>query len=257
MPHYEPMEAEEMIRMHNIPVHIQTSLKDFYKENEKPDVFPSKFKIDGKTYYYFTFSPIAEQLIMEENGTVPSFHSVKKEALIFNSYNSSIESIASIGNRWVKSNKRNNYEKLKILLADLKEKLPIELATAHDTYVKAAETILENQAIIEHSVKRATDIWQRTNHKELVTEDDQIEMRKYTYEIGRAGYQQNVIQLETENEREKVWNYVSSNAWSVGWGFYFKLKPFQKNMMKNTPENIRSRRAREIGTWGISSTGTT
>ncbi|MBP2241755.1 hypothetical protein J2Z40_002327 [Cytobacillus eiseniae] len=234
-----------MIRMDNIPEHIKASLQSFYKTSEKPDVFPSKFQIDGELYYYFAFAPAAEQLIMREDGGVPRFHQVQREALIFNSYNTSIETIIHIGNKWVKSGKKGKYEKLKSILHDLKDKLPVDLANAYETYLMTADTILENQTIIDQSVKRAKAIWDRTNAEELATEQDQIEMRKCIVEMTRAAYKQNEIQLRTENEREIVWKYVSSKRWSIGLGQYLKLMPYQKNMMKNTPENRKE--AEELG----------
>lgn len=228
-----------MIRMDNIPEHIRDSLKNYYKENEKPDVFPSRFQINGEFYYYFTFAPAKEQLIMKDNGQVPFFHEVEREALIFNNYNISIEAIIDVGSRWVKSNKRSNYEKLLTILQDLKGKLPAELSSTYDTYVMTATSILEDQSVIEKAVQRATDIWDRTNREELATEQDQIDMRKCIVDMARAAYRQNEIQLRTERDREQIWNYVSSHRWSVGLGLYYKLKSYQKNMMKNSKENIR------------------
>lgn len=234
-----------MIRMHNIPEHIRASLNQYYKENEKPDVFPSKFLIEGEKYYYFTCALNPEQLIMRDDGTVPYFQQIKKEALICHSYNASIETIIHIGNKWVKSGKKGKYESLQVTLTALKEKLPPEMASAHHTYVVTADTILKNQAIIDHSVKKATEIWDRTNLEELATEQDQIEMRKYIVDMTRAAYRQNEIQLKTENDRVLIWKYVSSNKWSIGLGLYLNLRTYQKNMMKNTPENIKE--AEELG----------
>lgn len=234
-----------MIRMHNIPEHIRTSLKDYYLENEKVDVFPAKFLIDGERYYYFTCAINPQQLVMKDDGSVPFFQQVKKAALICHSYNASIEAIIHIGNKWVKSGKKGKYEKLKGVLSLLKGKLPPQLADAYQTYVMTADTILENQAIIDYSVKKATEIWDRTNLEELVHEQDQIEMRKYIVDMTRAAYRQNEIQLRTESDRELIWNYVSSKKFSVGLGLYLNLRPYQKNMMKNTPENIKE--ADELG----------
>lgn len=228
-----------MIRMHNIPEHIRTSLFQYYKESEKVDVFPSKFFIDGERYYYFTCAVNREQLIMKEDGTVPYFQQVKKAALICHSYNASIESIIHIGNKWVNSDKKERYAKLKAVLATLKEKLPRELEHAYNAYIDAANIIIENQEIIERSVKMAKEIWDRTNLEELATEQDQVEMRKCIVDMTRAAYRQNEIQLKTEKERELIWNYVSSNKWSLGLGLYFSLRTYQKKMMKNTPANIR------------------
>ncbi|WP_137744503.1 hypothetical protein [Robertmurraya siralis] len=234
-----------MLNMGNIPEHIRTSLKNFYKQNEKPDVFPSKFQVNGEYYYYFTFAPAKEQLIMKEDGTVPYFHEIKREALIFNNYNISIESLIAVGGKWVKSDKRKNYEQLLNILKDLKKKLPTDLNSSYNSYVMTAERILEEQSNIEMTVQKATEIWDRTNHEELATEQDQIDMRQCIVDLSRAAYRQNEIQLRTEKEREIIWNYVSSNKWSIGLGLYLNLKKYQKNMMKNTPENIRE--AEETG----------
>ena len=239
-----------MIRMHNLPEPIKAILKSYYKENETPDVFPSKFHVNNEVYYYFTFAPAAEQLIIRENGVVPPFHQVQREALIFNSYNVSIETIINIGEKWVKSGKRENYQKLIGILMEIEEKLhlPSDLAGAYNSYKITAEKVLEYQVIINQSVQKAKEIWDRTNSEELATEHDQVEMRKCIVEMTRAAYKQNEIQLKTEKEREIIWSFVSSKRWplnSAGWGIYFKLKPFQNNMMKNTPANLKQ--ADELG----------
>ncbi len=59
---------------------------------------------------------------------------------------------------------------------------------------------------------------------------------------------QNEIQLQTEKDRVKVWKFISSKRWPFnmsGWSVYFKLRPYQKYMMKNTPYNIKE--AEEVG----------
>ncbi|WP_066300883.1 hypothetical protein [Bacillus sp. FJAT-29937] len=240
-----------MIRMNNLPEHIKNSLKPFYKQNETPDVFPSMFKIDDEIFYYFTFAPIAEQLIMKEDGTVPSFHQVQKEALIFNSYNVSIETVANIGKKWAESGKKEKYQKLIEVLNEIKEKLgPFspELENAFQAYYMTAKEIIEFQTIINESVKRATAIWDRTNLDELATHQDQIDMRNCIVDMTRAAYRQNEIQLKTEYEREQIWGFVSSKRWAkgiTGMGLYLKLKPYQKDMMKNTSENVNQ--ANELG----------
>lgn len=228
-----------MIRMNNIPEHIRNSLKVYYKENEKPDVFPSIFLINGRRYYYFTFAPAAEQLIMLDDGTVPFFNEVKREALIFNNYNISFETILHIGGKWTKSGRRDNYGKLLGILEELGRKLPGDLEGPYHTYEKATKQILDEQDQIEQAINRAREISERTNREELATEQDQLDMRRCVVDMVRAAYRQNEIQLQTEKERDMIWDYVASNRFSVGIGTYFKLKKYQKNMMKNTPENKR------------------
>lgn len=240
-----------MIRMHNLPEHIKEALKPYYKLNEAPDVFPSKFRIEDEEYYYFTFAPAAEQLIIRADGTVPSFYEVQKEALIFNSYNVSIETIVNIGNKWIKSGKDGKYRKLKVILNEVKEKLgPFspELENAFQAYYTTANKIIEYQDMIEEAVERATAIWDRTNLEEIATHQDQIDMRNCIVDMTRAAYRQNEIQLNTEQERKQIWEYVSSKRWSkgfAGWSLYTKLKPYQNYMMKNTPENVKQ--ANELG----------
>lgn len=99
-------------------------------------------------------------------------------------------------------------------------------------------------------VKEAKAIWDRTNHAELATEQDQIEMRKHIVDMTRAAYRQNEIQLRTEKERGMIWDYVSSNKWSVGVGLYLTFRTYEKKMMKNSPLNRRE--AEELGNMVLS-----
>lgn len=237
--------------MHNIPNHIKEALRPYYKDGEKPDVFPSKFEIHHQLYYYFTFAPAAEQLIMKDDGTVPYFHEIQDTALICNSYNVSIETIASIGKKWVESGKRENYEKLRNILRDAQKglaPLPPDVEAAFHSYLRTADQIIDLQNAVQEAVDDAIIIWDRTNLQELATQQDQIDMRKCIVKMTRAAYKQNEIQLQTEKDRERVWEFVSSRRWPFnmsGWSVYFKLRPYQKNMMKNTPSNIRE--AEEVG----------
>ncbi len=161
-----------MIRMHNIPEHIKEALKPYYKDGEKPDVFPSKFRIKNELYYYFTFAPAVEQLIMKDDGTVPVLHEIRDVALICNSYNDSIESLASIGKKWVQSGKKENYEKLRNILRDAQEMLsplPDDVEAAFHSYLNTANQIIENQNAIQEAVDDAIIIWDRTNLQEIAT----------------------------------------------------------------------------------------
>lgn len=240
-----------MIRMHNIPENIKEALKPYYKDGEKPDVFPSKFRIKNELYYYFTFAPAVEQLIMKDDGTVPVLHEIRDVALICNSYNASIETLASIGKKWVQSGTKENYEKLRNILRDAQKTLsplPPDVEAAFQSYLRTADQIIDNQNAIQEAVDDAIIIWDRTNLQELATEQDQIDMRKYIVNMARASYRQNEIQLQTEKDREKVWDFVSSKRWPFnksGWSIYFKLRAYQKYMMKNTAINMKE--AEEVG----------
>lgn len=234
-----------MIRMHNLPEHIKEALKPFYSENEKPDVFPSKFNVDGRLFYYFTFAPDAEQLILKEDGDVPRLEEIKREALIFNSYNGSIETMAHIGGKWAESGKKDNYQKLIKILDNIKDTLgPLSSSNQEDldVYKSAAKKIVQQQEIIEDSVKSAGELLDYTNEIELVTVEDQKRMRRFIVDMCRAAYKQNEIQMQTEQARNNVWEFVSSKRWPLNlsaWNLYTKLLSYQKNMMKNTKESIR------------------
>lgn len=240
-----------MIRMHNLPDNIKRSLKPYYKDNENPEVFPSKFNIDGEIYYFFNFAPATEQLIMKENGIVPPHQEVQKIDLIATSYNHSIDTIVNIGSKWAKSKKEKNYQKLVTILHELKNRLepiPSNIQNDLESYKLAAENIIKQQEIINHSVENGRKLWQSTNNSELVTEENQKEMRTYIVQMCRAAYRQNEIQLNTEDERNSVWGFVSSKRWPLNikaWNIYRKLLPYQKNMMKNTMFNTKE--AEEIG----------
>jgi hypothetical protein len=234
-----------VIRMHNLPEHIKEALKPFYSENEKPDVFPSKFNVDGRLFYYFTFAPDPEQLILMEDGNVPRLEEIKREALIFNSYNGSIETMAHIGGKWARSGIKKNYQNLMKVLDEIKNTLgPLSSSDqeALDVYKSAAKTIVQQQEIIEDSVKRAGELLDYTNKIELVTVEDQKRMRTFIVDMCRAAYKQNEIQMQTEQARNSIWKIVSNKRWPLNlpaWILFIKLFPYQRNMMKNTKESIQ------------------
>lgn len=89
-----------MITTKNLPDSIAKTAKQYLKSNERFDVFPSKFFVDNVFYYYFTYAPASEQLIIREDGIAPSFNEIKHAALIAEAYNTSIVTIYRIGFRW-------------------------------------------------------------------------------------------------------------------------------------------------------------
>ncbi|PWW17613.1 hypothetical protein DFO73_12415 [Cytobacillus oceanisediminis] len=234
-----------MIRMHNIPESIKESLKPYYKENETPDVFPAKFNIGGKLYYYFTFAPAEEQLIMENDGTVPRVDEVKNTAVITSSYNGCIETFVNIGSKWVKANRIENYEKLKDILRDIESKLgpfPQDVDSAYRVFEPVPDKIIDNQKVIDESVKKADQLWQRGRESLLVTEEDEKEMHGYLVEMIRAQVRLNDIQLQTENERKIIYDYVSSKKGLLNFtalNLARKLKPYKKHMFSSNSEDAK------------------
>lgn len=228
-----------MIRMHNLPDHILQALKPYYKKGEIPDVFPSKFSIRGKMYYFFTFAPAAEQLIMEESGVVPKHDMVKDVALIATDYNHSIESTVHKGGKWADIKNKENYLKLQTILDDVEGKLgpiPDNLTNDLNTFQDSVATIVSYQDQIVDIVKKVIVVWDKTEKKELVTEEEQIEVRGYIFELANAAFKQNEVQIQTEKERNKVFDYVSKKRGMfnlTSWLLYIKLIPYQKFMLKS------------------------
>jgi hypothetical protein len=228
-----------MIRMHNLPENIKVSIKPFFKENETPDVFPAKFNIGGTLYYYFTCAPTEEQLIVEVSGTVPLFEEVKEAAIIMNNYNSYIETFVSIGSKWVKADRIENYTKLKALLSDIENKLgpfPQDVETAYKIFETVPDIIIENQIVIEESVRKADYLWQKARESLIVTDDEEKEMHGYLGDMVRAQVKQNDIQLQTEKERKIISDYVSSKKGFLNFSamnLARKLKPYEQNMFNS------------------------
>lgn len=240
-----------MYRMNNLPENILQALKPYYQPNEVPDVFPSIFLIKNEKYYFFTFAPAAEQLIMKENGSVPAFEEIKQIALIASNYNHSIESIANIGSKWVKAGRTENYEKLIRLLEEIEEKLgplPDGVRTDVMQLKEAAGKILFHQKEIEEAVQKGAALWDRTNAQALVTEEDQQTMRGYMNELGTAQFKQNEIQIETQEQRERIDQFLSSRK-SIfhlkAMSLYNGFKPYKKFMM-NSNESIEMENVRQM-----------
>jgi hypothetical protein len=234
-----------MIRMHNIPDSIKESLKPYYKEREKPDVFPARFNIGGKLYYYFAFAPAEEQLVMENDGTVPLFEEVKNIAVITNSFNVCIETFETIGTKWLKANRIENYVKLKEILLQIESKLgpfPQDVEKAYRVFEEVPDKIIEYQKVIEESVKKADQLWERGKESQLVTEEDEKEMHGYLVDMIRAQVHQNDIQLQTENERKIIYDYVSSKKGLFNFtalNLAKKLKPYEKHMFTSNSEGAK------------------
>ncbi|MEK5108662.1 hypothetical protein MHI57_18475 [Cytobacillus sp. FSL K6-0129] len=234
-----------MLRMSNLPEEIKSNLMAYYSKKEKPDVFPSKFEVNGEYYYFFTFAPAAEQVIMKANGEVPWHDEISNVALIATSYNHSIEVTAHIGFKWANPERMKIFISLRDLLEEIEQhfkEMPIEVRESLHVYKRLAKELIEKQRIIENSVEDAKKLWDRTNESELVRENDQKVMRAYVVETVQAGYRQNEAQLETDSDRNTVEEFVKKNKslfdfksmklWSA-------LKKQQNVMMKKTKKNLK------------------
>jgi len=238
-----------MIRLKNLPSHIQKALKPFIKEGEQPDVFPSKFNINGDMYYYFAFSPAKEQLVMCEDGTVKPLNEIKKVALIANAYNAFGVHIIEIGYKW----KRNDPQwapKLKRLLLVFDNLVDKELSIKKD-YEKLLglpDFIIDRQNTIVNSVDEGSKLARHTNNIEIVTEDDYFKMRQYNMAMATAAYEQNLIQLETEKERDNLLLFLSSQKKSVKqWLAYRQLKViFEKLLRRDSFDGQEMEELKEI-----------
>lgn len=226
-----------MITTGNLPDHIVKAVRQHLKSGETFDVFPAKFSIDNNSYYYFTFAPAREQLIMRDDGIVPPLHDIKKAALVAEAYNTSIETIAKHGFQWVKSDTKKIYGSVHQLFLETKDmlgtKVPDAIEQSFEACLYAAKEIVEEQKKIEDAVERAIRLGDSTNQKEVATEDDRNQMRQYVTQMGWAAFRQNEIQLETEVDRERVMEYLASNKLSSPKLFfkYVKLNKMTKRML--------------------------
>lgn len=232
-----------MIRMHNLTENIKDALKPYYNENEKPDVFPAKFLFKGELYYYFTFAPAAEQLILRNDGSAPFFEEIKEEALLANNFNVCIEKFVHIGAKWATANRLGNYENYKNILGQIERKLgplPEDVQKAYDVVKHVPDIIIENQHQIVDAVKKADDLWKVASDKELVTDLDEEKMESYLVEMIQAQVRQNDIQIKTENERKLISEFVSSKKKRFNLNaciLSIRLKPFDKNMFSSSHEH--------------------
>ncbi|WP_298473471.1 hypothetical protein [uncultured Psychrobacillus sp.] len=231
-----------MIRMHNLPENIKEALKPYYNKKEKPDVFPAKFSFKGELYYYFTFAPAAEQVILRNDGSAPYFEEIKEEALLANNFNVCIEKFVHIGAGWATANRLGNYENYKNILTQIKRKLgpfPEDVQKAYDVVKHVPDIIIENQHQIVDAVKKADELWKVASDKELVTDQDEEKMESYLVEMIQAQVRQNDIQMKTDEERRIISEFVSLKKWVNLHAFILsiRLRPFDKYMFSRNHED--------------------
>lgn len=232
-----------MIRMQNLPENIKNALRPFYKEDETPDVFPAKFSFKGELYYYFTFAPAAEQLILHNDGSAPFFEEIKEEALLANNFNTCIEKFVNIGAPWAVANRVENYENYRDILSEIESKLgplPEEVQKAYEVAKQVPGIIIENQQQLLEAVKKADALWLERSQEELVTAQDEALMESYLVEMIQAQVRQNDIQIKTEKERKLISEFVSSKKGFLNFKAIIlsqRLKPFDKYMFSSDHED--------------------
>lgn len=229
-----------MLSINTLPSNIDQALNEFNKQKEKPDVYPSAFLVDNKKYYYFTFNPSAEKLIIDEEGLIKPLDEIKYVALLANSYYVALLSILN-GRKWVKAKTKKNYMKLEKILLSIKNELTdfsnnINLLQSIDQFINTAKTIISLQTDIEQAVRDGIDKVQSTNKSGIVTKEDFNELRSLTLKMVRAAHQQNTIQIETEEDRRRLFNFLSNQSIlkNPKLAFYnFQLGPFKKFMIRS------------------------
>ncbi|MBH0167592.1 hypothetical protein IHV12_22035 [Fictibacillus sp. 7GRE50] len=229
-----------MLSINTLPSRIDQSLNEFNKQKEKPDVYPSAFLVDNKKYYYFTFNPSAEKLIIDEDGQIKSLEEIKYVALLANSYYVGLLSILN-GRKWVKAKTKKNYMKLEKILLNIKDELTNasndeSILQSIDQFIYTARTIISLQIEIEQAVKNGIEKVQSTNKSGIVTKEDFNELRSLTLKMVRAAHQQNTIQIETEEDRQKIFDFLSNQSFlkDPKLAFYnLQLSPFKKFMISS------------------------
>ncbi|MCM3719802.1 hypothetical protein [Fictibacillus phosphorivorans] len=229
-----------MLSIKTLPSNIERTLNDFNKGKEKPDVFPSAFLINDEKFYYFTFNPSAEKLIINQDGSIKPISEVTYPALIANGYYTAIRSILN-GQKWVKASTKSNYIRLKKTLLKIQKELPkspknLELVNSLGRFIHSANEIVELQNVIEKAVKDGIKKVQSTNSIGIVTKDDFDELRAINLKMVRAAYRQNKVQIETEDDRHRVYEYLNSKSFfsNIKLGLYnIQLMPFKKYMLRS------------------------
>lgn len=236
-----------MIRPHNLDPKIRKVVERYTKEEEKWDVFPAKFFVDGAHYYYFAFDPAAEQMIIRDDGAVLPVSQIRKVALIANGYNTSIEALANYGERWAAKPIVSIYRGYIRALKRIKRyavNMPSELKKELDQMISLSKEVIDHQINIRKAVNAGGKLTVKTRKREIVTIEDFKKMRSYQLEVGRSAFRQNEIELETSEARERLINYLESEvSWRKWWLLfaYRELKYHDQRMYskKRDPEEVK------------------
>jgi len=236
-----------MIRPHNLDPKIREVVERYTKEEEEWDVFPAKFRIDGAHYYYFAFDPSADQLVVREDGAVLPVSQIRKVALIANGFNTSIEALANYGESWASKPIVSIYKRYIRVLKRIKKyaiNIPSELKKELDQMISLSEEVIDHQITIRKSVNAGRKLTVETRNREVVTEEDFMKMRGYQMDMGRSGFRQNEIELETSEARERLINYLESQVSWKNWRLWFpykELKYHDQRMYskKRDPEEVK------------------
>ncbi|MBN3553067.1 hypothetical protein JYA63_02190 [Fictibacillus nanhaiensis] len=214
-----------MITIKSLPDHILNIAKGFQENNKQIHVFPSLLDIEGDRYFYFRFSPKRGQLIVREDGAVLPINQVKKAFVYGLVYNTSFENITKFGLKWVESGTLQRYQKLCRILTKLSstihQQAPQEVINSLTNFKECADEIIKEQKNIEFVVGKSFELASKTNDLELVTMDDCIQMRIYNESMVRSAFRQNEVQLETEEDRARVFKYI----WTKKFSYNLKLLP--------------------------------
>jgi hypothetical protein len=226
-----------MITIKNLPLLIKEVAQKYQRNDKRLHVFPSIFLIESNKYYLFMYEPSRDEIMISEDGNVHSKTEVKKSFLYAFGYNSSIENISNIGGSWVKSGTIQRYNKLNRILTKLESiiagEAPDEVLKSLEVFKEASRTIIKEQENISHCVEKGLVLTVETNDREIVTIEDYKQMRRYNDSMVRSAYKQSQIQLDTEEDRKKVFDYVSNNKFSFGFKLVpiaIQLAPYKKYM---------------------------
>lgn len=232
-----------------LPEYIKKVAEEYNHYNEKKlDVLPSRLKYGNHLYYVVNYIPSLHDLFIREDGRVPPYQEVKRAMFVVMVYQTAGNNLMKTGGKWVKSPTEKLYRKMENKLNRIKSKImdisPPYILANLDKVIDASRQIVEDQQLIYDCVVSGTDIIVKANDTEVVTEEDQKEVRKYLVEMIRAAVRQNQAQLDTERDREELLVYLDQVALKKPSILldYLWFKKNEKNML-----NSQSKTAMDMG----------
>lgn len=226
----------------NVHGYVPQTILEIVKKNkvyssDHYSVLPSVIKHENELYYYIHYKVTDRYLIIRRDGLIPSLKTIDPVIDLAAFFVAASFSFNHYGDKWIKEKTIQNYRRIKKLLSTLEEGLQNCLTSdqmdlLHEFYY-TAQTVIDWQKklekVVEEGKKRMIKI---TN--DIATFKDKEYLHQLQKELGRCVYEQNQVQLNTDQNRQRlitiIWRKIPTFNLRL-WLAYFELKKHHQKML--------------------------
>lgn len=197
-----------------LPPHIKEIVEQNKKKGDTFEYLPAGVSYGGFIYYYIFYHNSRTYLLIREDGVVPLFNEVEQIIKLCANIVGLTHQMDIHGGRYTRRLTRLMYTRVLRRLSSIDQvcrpSMPQELSNALDTFKSVCKEIIDYQKQIKEAYLSSRNITHQFVKKGVVTLEDRDRLRSCHLQLVRSLYYQNMLQLNSYQEREKLIRYLAS-----------------------------------------------